>query len=182
MTLRITLCLFVVLAGSCNEPASARPFTPRDLVALSRIASPAVSPDGRWLVWEQQETDLDANKGHHSLWRLDLNDKKAAPQKVFADAVSEDTDPAFAANGQLHFLSDRNGGKTAVWRTAITGGEPLQVTDDYDVAGFKVSPAGDAILVWADRPIGAKSLEAAYVEPAASQGSARMYDQLFVRH
>src|SRR6202012_4505505 len=78
--------------------------------------------------------------------------------------------------------SRANDGQAAVWRANMSGAAPTQVTGDYDIAGFKLSPAGDAILVWADRPVGAKSLDDVKREAAPSQGSARIYDHLFVRH
>lgn len=180
--MKIEMLSLLAIVASLTAPAYSRPFTPEDLVSLSRIANPAVSADGRWLVWEQRETDLTSNKGHRSLWRLDLRGKNALPKRFPIDADAEDSDPEFAPNGQLYFLSDRNGGKTTVWRVAMSGGKPVQVTRDYDLAGFKVSPTGESILVWTDRPVGAKSLDTMKVMPASDQGSARIYDRLFVRH
>jgi dipeptidyl aminopeptidase/acylaminoacyl peptidase len=170
--------LSILLAGT----AQARPFTPQDMVTLSRVGSPATSPDGRWLVWDQRETDMAANRGRHDLWRLDLKAKGALPERFASQADSEESDPAFGADGRLYFLSDRHGGKTAVWRVGMTGGDPVQVTGDYDLSGFKLSPTGQAILVWADRPVGAKSLADTQPERADTAGSGRTYDQLFVRH
>ncbi len=174
--------ILLALAAALAAPAAARPFTPQDLVSLSRVANPAVSPDGRWLVWDQRETDLAANKGRHDLWRLDLKAKRGAPEKFASLPDAEESDAAFGPDGQLYFLSDRKGGKSAVWRVGMGGGAAVQVTGDYDLAGFKVSPTGGAILVWADRPVGAASLDAVKPKPAPDQGSARVYDQLFVRH
>lgn len=172
----------VAYAALLAAPVHAGPFTPETLMSLSRVANPAVSPDGRWLAWDQRETDLAANKGHHDLWRLNLRDRGAVPEKIATPADADQHDPAFGPDGQLYFLSGRTGSKTAVWRVEITGGAPVQVTGDYDLAGFKVSPAGNAILVWTNRPVGAKSLDDAKPTPAPDQGSARVYDRLFVRH
>ncbi|MFZ0869086.1 MAG: S9 family peptidase [Rhodanobacter sp.] len=163
-------------------PAFGRPFTPQDLVELSRIANIAVSPDGRWLVWDQSETDLAANKGRHDLWRLDLQVNNAVPEKFASMADVEESDPAFGPKGELYFLSHNKDGKTAIWRVAMTGEAPVRVTGDYDLSGFKFSPKGDAVVVWADRPVGARSLD--NIKPPApdSQGNARIYDHLFARH
>ncbi|WP_420138198.1 prolyl oligopeptidase family serine peptidase, partial [Sphingomonas sp.] len=146
-----------------------------------RVGAPVVSPDGRWVVWDQRETDLAANKGRRDLWRLDLKTRGSAPQR-FASSDAEESDPAFGPDGALYFLSNRKGGNNAVWRTTMAGGAPTQVTGDYDLSGFKVSPRGNAILVWADRPVGATSLDAREPEKAKDAGSGRTYDQLFVRH
>ncbi|WP_116089564.1 alpha/beta hydrolase family protein [Sphingomonas crusticola] len=169
------------LAVALAAPSSARPFTPQDLVSLSRVGAPAVSPDGRWVVWDQRETDLAANRGRHDLWRLDLRAKGAMPEK-FASTAAEESDPAFGPDGALYFLSNRQGDVSAVWRAAMTGGPATQVTGNYDLSGFKLSPKGDAILVWADRPVGAANLDAKQPDKSKDAGSGRTYDQLFVRH
>jgi dipeptidyl aminopeptidase/acylaminoacyl peptidase len=172
----------VALAAVSGAPAQARLFTPQDMVALSRVGSPTVSPDGRWLVWDQRETDMAANKGRHDLWRLDLRKKGAQSERFASSPNSEESDPAFGADGQLYFLSDRHPGGTAVWRVAMTGGDPVQVTGDYDLDGFKLSPAGNALLVWARRPVGARSLDETQAKKPDTAGSGRAYDQLFARH
>ena len=171
----------LALAAALAAPSLARPFTPQDMVSLSRVGAPVVSPDGRWLVWDQRETDLAANKGRHDLWRLDLKAKGAAPEK-FASTGAEESDPAFGPDGDLYFLSNRKGDVSAVWRVSMAGGAPTQVTGEYDLSGFKLSPKGDAILVWADKPVGAANLDAKQPEKVKDAGSGRTYDQLFVRH
>lgn len=171
----------LALATALAAPSFARPFTPQDLVALSRVGAPVTSPDGRWVVWDQRETDLAANKGRRDLWRLDLKSRDSVPQK-FASSDAEESDPAFGPDGALYFLSNRKDGVNAVWRATMAGGTPTQVTGAFDLSGFKISPRGNAILVWADRPVGATSLDARVPDKAKDAGSGRTYDQLFVRH
>ncbi|WP_420141340.1 prolyl oligopeptidase family serine peptidase [Sphingomonas sp.] len=177
----MTKSLLAALAVLASTSALARPFTPQDMVMLSRVGAPVVSPDGRWMVWQQRETDLDGNRGRSDLWRLDLSARNAAPVKFASLAQANETDPMFGPDGQLYFLSDR-GEANAVWRVGMAGGAAVQVTGPYDLSGFRVSPKGDAILVWADRPVGATSLDAKKPEPAKNAGSGRTYDQLFARH
>lgn len=173
--------LSAAFAVSFAAAVFARPFTPADMVTLSRIGTPVVSPDGRWLVWDQRETDLAANAGRRDLWRLDLKRRGATPER-FASSDAEETDPAFGSDGALYFRSDRKSGISTVWWVAMTGGAPVQVTDTYEIGGFRLSPKGDSILVWADRPVGAASLAAAPPAPGKMAGSGRVYDQMFVRH
>jgi len=171
----VGLALLLAIAA----PAFARPFTPQMLVSLARIGTPAVSPDGHWLVWEQREIDLASDGGHQVLWRLDLQRHGAAPERFAARAGAEDGAPQFDSDGALYFLSSRSNGPSTVWRADMNGDAPTQVTDDYDLAGFQLSPRGNALLVWADRPVGATSLAASAV---AQRSGPRIYDQLFVRH
>ena len=67
-----------LLAG-LSAGADARPLTIDDVVSLSRTGAATLSPDGRWLVWDQRETDLKGNRGTTDLWRLDLSAPGAAP-------------------------------------------------------------------------------------------------------
>lgn len=175
---------FAALIGlaSTSTVAIARPMTPADLATLSRVSAPTVSPDGRWLVWQQRETDLAANKGHLSLWLLNLSAKGAKPVKIATPAGKEAHDPAFSADGKsIYFISDASG-SDQIWRIAPAGGAAEQVTHyDFDLSGFLLSPRDDKVAIWADLPTDCDSLPCA---PAAGKagGSARTYDQLFVRH
>jgi dipeptidyl aminopeptidase/acylaminoacyl peptidase len=167
------------LAAGIGAAAHARPLTINDVASFSRIGAADVSPDGRWLVWDQRETDLAANKGRTDLWRLDLSRKGSPPEKLAADPAVNEGSPAFSPDGRWVFFTADKGGKGGIWRVAISGGEPELVTDQ-DVDGFKIAPTGDKLLVWAARPVGAKSL--ADTKPAATGGSARTYDGYFIRH
>ena len=66
--------------------ASARPFTASDLVTLREIGTVAASPDGRWLAWDQRETDLASNETDSRLWLLDLeHPNEPRPLSVLSD-------------------------------------------------------------------------------------------------
>jgi dipeptidyl aminopeptidase/acylaminoacyl peptidase len=177
---KIPLAAMGLLAGFGAHSVQARPLTIDDVVSLSRIGSADVSPDGHMLVWDQRETDLAANRGRTDLWRLDLTRRGAAPEKIAADPAINESAPVFSPDGRwVYFLSDK-GGHDRVWRVSAAGGAPTPVTGDQDVSGFRLSPTGDRLLVWADRPIGARTL--ADTKPPQTGSTARIYDQLFVRH
>ncbi len=171
------------LASAAAAPVLARDLTIQDVVKLSRVGAPAVSPDGHWLVWQQRETDLAANKGRYDLWRLDLTRKGAVPEKLVAEADVNETGPQFSADGTTVYFQSDKGGEDAVWSVAVAGGTPVQRTHiEGGFSGFKVSPDGTKLLVWADRKPGAPSLEPAMIKKDPNAGSGRVYDQMFVRH
>jgi dipeptidyl aminopeptidase/acylaminoacyl peptidase len=171
-----------LLAAAIAMPALARPFTPQDLVSLARVGAPAVSPDGHWLVWDQRDIDLAKGRQHDGLWRLDLQRRDATPERFVARAGTEDSAPQFGPDGTLYFLSSRETGPTAVWRATMDGTAATQVTGNYNLSGFKLSPLGNGILVWADRPVGAISLTETDVSGPEKADEPRIYDHLFVRH
>ncbi|AGH48407.1 peptidase S9 prolyl oligopeptidase [Sphingomonas sp. MM-1] len=180
---KLTAASLAALAfATAAAPVAARPLTALDMVGLSRVSDPVVSPDGRWAVWQQRETDLAANKGRTDLWRIDLKAKGAKPEKLVADPAVNESAPAFAADGSLWFLSDKSGDGQA-WRLPAGAAAPVQVTNIREgIAGFLLAPTGDKLLVWADRLPGAPSAEPAMVKKDANAGSGRAYDRLFVRH
>lgn len=175
------ILLASALLASATAPALARDLTIQDVATLSRVGAPAVSPDGKWLVWQQRETDLAANRGRYDLWRLDLSRKGAIPEKIAGEADVNETNPQVVGD-MLYFASDK-GGDDAVWAMPLAGGAARKLTDfSGGFGGFKVSPAADKLLIWGDRKPGAPSLEPAMVKKDANAGSGRVYDQLFVRH
>ncbi|KQN14722.1 MULTISPECIES: S9 family peptidase [unclassified Sphingomonas] len=181
--MKILLSASLAVLALASAPATARQLTIDDVVKLSRVSSPAVSKDGRWLVWEQRETDLAADRGRFDLWRLDLTRKGAKPEPLIAEADVNETGAQFSADGATVYYQSDKGGSDAVWSIGIAGGTPRKLTSfEGGFGGFKVAPTGDKLVVWADRKPGAPSLAPAIVKKDPNAGAGRTYDQLFVRH
>jgi dipeptidyl aminopeptidase/acylaminoacyl peptidase len=177
------LLLASVALASFAFPATARQLTIEDVTMLSRVSSPAVSPDGHWLVWQQRETDLAGDKGRYDLWRLDLTAKGAKPEKLIGEWAVNETSPQFSHDGKTVWFQSDKGGEDNVWAIAVTGGGPTQVTDlKGGIGGFKVAPTEDKMLIWADRLPGAPSSEPAMVKKRDDAGNGRTFDQMFIRH
>ncbi len=175
------LLLASVALASVAVPAAARQLTIQDVTMLSRVGVPTATADGRWLVWQQRETDLAADRGRYDLWRLDLTRKGATPEKLVAAADVNETNPQIVGD-TVYYAADV-GGEDAIWAIPVAGGTAKKLTDfKGGFGGFKVSPGADRIVVWADRKPGAPSLEPAMEKKAADAGAGRTYDQLFVRH
>jgi dipeptidyl aminopeptidase/acylaminoacyl peptidase len=177
-----------ILLLPMNAPAAdiaSRPFTAHDLVMLDRVSDPQAAPDGRSLAFTLRETDLDANKGRRSIWRLSLHDKDAQPERLSAKGSNADT-PRWSPDGKtLYFLSTRSG-SSQIWRLDAGMGEAQQVTSlPLDVNNFVIAPDGrhlalslDVFLDCADLACSKKRLD----DKAASKASGTVYDRLFIRH
>ena len=174
---------FAALALSASLPALARPFTPSDMVGLDRISAPAVSPDGKWLAYQLRTTDLVGNRGRTDLYLLELDKAAAQPRLIASSPDHNESAPAFSPDGaSLYYLSNASG-DDQLWRVPAAGGDATQVTKaPGGISGFLLSPGGDKVALWADRPVGAKTLDDAKPAPPPSAGTGRVYDQLFVRH
>ena len=179
--MKLALSASVLALAVAAAPVVGRPLTIDDVTMLSRVSSPAVSADGRWLVWQQRETDLAGDKGRFDLWRLDLSRRGAKPEKLVAEADVNETAPQIVGT-TVYFQSDK-GGDDAVWSVALDGTGARKLTGfQGGFGGFEVAPTGDRLVVWADRLPGAPSLAPAMVRKDADAGQARTYDGLFVRH
>ncbi len=177
-----SVALAVTVSPAVISPAAARQLTIDDVTMLSRIGTPTASKDGHWLVWAQRETDLANDRGTYDLWRLNLTQRGAKPEKLASEPAVNENDPQIVGD-TVYFTSDKDGGDGAVWSMPLTGGEARKLTAfQGSFSGFKVSPDASKLLIWADRLPGAPSLTPAMVKKAADAGSGRTYDQLFVRH
>ena len=179
---KLLLAGLAATASAYAPAAFARPMTATDLATMRRLASPAVSPDGRWLAYQVSETDLAANKRRNDLFVLDLKQPGAAPMQLVKAPEYNETSPAFSADGrQIYFLSDRSGTQQ-VWRLE-RGAKAVQITNAaVDIGGFSISPDGSRLAVWADRDLRCTTFDCPEVKPAEKGGSGRTFDQLFVQH
>ena len=176
---KIPLLLAAVAAAALASPLTARPMTATDLQSMHRIGAPAVSPDGRTAVFTVSNTDWSKNKRVNTLSRLDLATRGAQPQPV--RGAEKGHDAMFSGDGALWFLMPV-GDHDQLFRM-VSGGRPVQVSNFHgDVGGFKVSDAGNMVVVWADRTEWCQTLECKGLAVPDKVGSGRVYDQLFVRH
>ena len=172
------------LALASASAATARPITATDLATLRRLGAPAVSPDGRWAVYQLRETDLEGNRGRTDLWLLDLSRANAEPVRLASASEHNEHDPRFSADGRFVYFLSNASGSDQLWRVALPDGATERVTDfATDLAGYLLAPSGDQIAVWADRNLACADLNCANVPAAdAGRGSGRVYDETFVRH
>jgi acylaminoacyl-peptidase len=120
------------------------------MAMLDRASDPHVSPDGRYVAWNVRSTDWDENKGVHSLWILDRQNKDASAKQL-ASKEKTGTSPRWSADGRsLYFISSRSG-TAQIWRMQPDGSDVTQVTAlPFDINFYKVSPDGRTIVVTQD--------------------------------
>src|SRR5450631_4634420 len=124
----IVLALLSVLPALAGAAApAARPFTAKDLVMIARVSDPQLSPDGHSLAFTVRETEFEANGAERGIWKLDLRDARAKPQRLTA-AGSNAWSPRWSPDGHLlYFLSNRSG-SSQLWRLGEDLGEARPVT------------------------------------------------------
>jgi dipeptidyl aminopeptidase/acylaminoacyl peptidase len=181
-TLRSCCCL-LALAASALGARETHPFDVHDLLAMQRLSSPAVSPDGGTVAFVVRTTDLEADRGRTDLWAVGVDGERL---RQLTTHEAADAEPAWSPDGsRLYFLSSRSG-SMQVWELPTAGGEPRQVTDlPLDVANLLVSPDGSRLAFTLEVFVDCESLQCTadrLAEREARKASGQAYDRLFVRH
>ena len=114
---------------------------------ITQDKNPAVSPDGRWLVFAStRERDNGT-----SLWIAPLA-AGATPRRLTTEDTAIDAHPVWTPDGRaIVFASTRDGGDYDLWRLAITAGAPGEATQLTSAPGHEITPTvgPDGTLVYA---------------------------------
>ena len=181
--------LAAATASQSLTAAGKHPFTFEDMMKLRRVDDPAVSPDGRWILFSAVDVNLDENTKKSHLWIVTIGGGEAHP--LTASLAGEERG-RFSPDGKsILFISARDG-KPQVWRSAFDAesgklsGDPVEVTTlSTGADGALWSPDGKSILfissVYPDCKEDACN-KARDDEHAHSQVKAEIFTQLLYRH
>jgi dipeptidyl aminopeptidase/acylaminoacyl peptidase len=138
-----------LLALLITAPASAdkRPMTPADLWAMKRLGAPALSPDGRTVVFTVQEWSVDKNKSKTNLWLVEV---AGSDPRRLTTAEATDSAPAWSPDGRrIAFVSKRGEDETsALYVIPVGGGEAEEILEmPFALAAPKWLPDGEHIIV-----------------------------------
>ncbi|MCJ7525600.1 MAG: hypothetical protein MUP71_10335, partial [Candidatus Aminicenantes bacterium] len=98
----VVLCLFL----SASLWSQKRALTFEDMFAAGRLSSPAVSPDGKWVVFAVKTPDIAANTYQTHLFAADL---QGLGLKKLTESKGNNSNPRFMRSGLLTFVSSRDG-------------------------------------------------------------------------
>ena len=177
------LLVGIVLAAKGQAPAEkTHPFSVHDMLAMDRISDSRASPDGKRIVFNVRETDLEGNRGLTDIWTVGTDGKDL---RRLTSHPAADFNARWSPDGQsIYFLSTRSG-RAQVWRIKIDGGEAQQITKlPLDIGNLIVSP-DDATLavtmeVFPGEGVDATARKLEVVQNGKASG--RIYDKLFIRH
>src|SRR5579862_7119447 len=109
--------------ANAQEPAR-RAITFKDLISMSRLSDPQISPDGRTIAYDVATPDLDGNKMKHDIWIVSA--AGGAPRQLTRSG--SDMRPRWSPDGKrLAFLSARDGAQQ-VYTIWLEGGEASKLT------------------------------------------------------
>ena len=134
-------------AGENGSDKRPRVVTFMDQFEIKRVASPEISPDGKWVTYTVTTRDFEKESSLTRVWMIPT--KGGDPVPMTGESVSS-WSPTWGADGRsLYFLSARDGKKTQVWALDLEhGGEARRITGIKRGAGsIEWSPDGTRLLL-----------------------------------
>ena len=114
------------------SPTTKRPFTFEDMMKLKRVGAPVPSPDGKWVVFDCVDVDLEANTRISHLWIVPAN---GGESRRLNPTPNHEERPRFSLDGKRFIWTSKATDPTQIWicdfdsnAGALTG-KPHQVTD-----------------------------------------------------
>jgi len=185
------------LAGSLlaqpapNTPTSGakRPFTFEDMMKLRRVGAPVPSPDGKWVVFDAVDVDLEANTKKTHLWIVPAAGGEA---RRLNQTENQEERPRFSLDGKRLIWTSKATEPTQIWMSNFTpesgglDGQPHQVTSISTGADGAIwSPDGKNIVfvssVYPDAKDDAENKKRDE-ELGKSKVKAKIFTKLLYRH
>src|SRR5258705_8338980 len=187
------LAALLLLAGSvlAQTPSQKRPFTFDDMMKLKRVGAPVPSPDGKWVVFDCVDVDLEANTRISHLWIVPASGPTAAGRRLNPTPNHEER-PRFSPDGKRLIWTSKATDPTQIWMcdfdpsAGTLVGQPRQVTNISTGADGAIwSPNGMNILfvsaVYPDCQDDACNKQRDE-EQKKSKVKAKIFTRLFYRH
>jgi dipeptidyl aminopeptidase/acylaminoacyl peptidase len=185
------LAALLLLATSvlAQTPSQKRPFTFEDMMKLKRVGAPVPSPDGKWVVFDCVDVDLEANTRISHLWIVPAN---GGESRRLNPTPNHEERPRFSPDGKRLIWTSKATDPTQIWMCDFDsgsgglGGKPHQVTEISTGADGGIwSPDGKNIVfvsaVYPDCKDDACNKQRDE-ELKKSKVKAKIFSRLFYRH
>ena len=181
--------LLVATSLLAQTPSQKHPFTFEDMMKLKRVGAPVPSPDGKWVVFDCVDVDLEANTKISHLWIVPAS---GGESKRLNPTANHEERPRFSPDGKRLIWTSRATDPTQIWMCDFDSGsgglsgKPHQVTEISTGADGGIwSPDGKNIVfvsaVYPDCKDDACNKQRDE-ELKKSKVKAKIFSRLFYRH
>src|SRR5258705_6892455 len=188
LSLALTTSLFAQTPGP-GVSTGKHPFTFEDMMKLKRVGAPVPSPDGKWLVFDAEDVDLEANTKISHLWIVPA---QGGESRRLNPTPNHEERPRFSPDGKRLIWTSKATDPTQIWMcdfdtsASALVGQPHQVTNISTGADGAIwSPDGKNILfvsaVYPDCKDDACNKQRDD-EQKKSKVKAKIFTRLFYRH
>ncbi|HEY6152684.1 MAG TPA: S9 family peptidase [Candidatus Udaeobacter sp.] len=129
----LTFALLLIISSALAQtPSQKRPFTFEDMMKLKRVGAPVPSPDGKWIVFDGVDVDLEANTRISHLWIVPASGGE--PRRLNPTPNHEER-PRFSPDGKHLIWTSKATDPTQIWMcdfdsgNGALAGKPHQMTN-----------------------------------------------------
>ena len=179
-------CTLLTTPAAVAQTPARRAISHEDLWTMPRVGSPAISPDGKWVVVSVSEPAYDDKQQVSDLWIV-ATDGSGSPRRLTGTPGAENGAAWSDDSSRVAFSARRGDDEVAqIYVIDVArGGEAQRVTSiSTGARAPRWKPDGTAILFTSDIYPGARTdadTKAAAAERKARKYSARVYDSFPVR-
>jgi dipeptidyl aminopeptidase/acylaminoacyl peptidase len=183
------LAIVLSLAATTLAQNAKHPFTFEDMMKLKRVGAPVPSPDGKWVVFDCEDADLEANTKISHLWIVPAS---GGESRRLNPTPNHEERPRFSPDGKRLIWTSKASDPTQIWMCDFDPeagqliGKPHQVTSISTGADGAIwSPDGKNIVfvsaVYPDCKDDACNKQRDE-ELKKSKVKAKIFTRLFYRH
>ncbi len=185
------LAALLLLAASAfaQTPSQKHPFTFEDMMKLKRVGAPMPSPDGKWVVFDCVDVDLESNTRVSHLWIVPAS---GGESRRLNPTPNHEERPRFSPDGKRLIWTSKATDPTQIWmcdfdsNAGVLVGKPHQLTNlSTGADGGIWSPDGKNIVfvsaVYPDCKDDACNKQRDE-ELKKSKVKAKIFSRLFYRH
>src|SRR5437764_5751866 len=149
LSLALTTSLLAQTPGP-GVSSGKHPFTFEDMMKLKRVGAPVPSPDGKWVVFDCEDGDLEANTKIQNLWIVPA---QGGESRRLNPTPNHEERPRFSPDGKKLIWTSKATDPTQIWMcdfdtsAGTLSGQPRQVTNISTGADGAIwSPDGKNIV------------------------------------
>jgi dipeptidyl aminopeptidase/acylaminoacyl peptidase len=183
------LAIILSLSATTFAQNAKHPFTFEDMMRLKRVGAPVPSPDGKWVVFDCEDVDLDTNTKISHLWIVPAN---GGESRRLNPTSNHEERSRFSPDGKRLIWTSKATDPTQIWMCDFDAnvgalvGKPHQVTEISTGADGGIwSPDGKNIVfvsaVYSDCKDDACNKQRDE-ELKKSKVKAKVFTRLFYRH
>ena len=109
-SIAVILALTTSLFG--QSPPQKHPFTFEDMMKLKRVGAPVPSPDGKWVLFDAEDVDLEANTRISHLWIVPAN---GGESRRLNPTPNHEERPRFSPDGKRLIWTSKATDPTQIW-------------------------------------------------------------------
>jgi dipeptidyl aminopeptidase/acylaminoacyl peptidase len=181
--------LLLITSSAFAQSTGKHPFTFEDMMKLKRVGAPVPSPDGKWVVFDCIDVDLEANTKISHLWIVSAT---GGESRRLNPTANHEERPRFSSDGKRLIWTSKATDPTQIWMCDFDPGSGMLVGKPHQVTNLSTGADGG---IWSPDGKNIVFVSAVYPdckddacnkqrdeELKKSKVKAKIFTRLFYRH